>query len=84
MWQHHVFVRALFLVQEGTNVWYTFSAFFGVQYSVNLQIARCNNKDNVEKRFETDIYTYNSLYDSWSYNVHGSFKCPWNHFISEK
>jgi hypothetical protein len=27
-------------------MWYTTSAFVGVHYSVNLQIARCNNKDN--------------------------------------
>jgi hypothetical protein len=29
-----------------TNVWYTISAFVGVEYSVNLQNARCNNKDD--------------------------------------
>ena len=33
---YHVFVRALVCV----------SAFVAVQYSVNLQNARCNNKDN--------------------------------------
>jgi hypothetical protein len=29
-------------------VLYTISAFVGVQYSVNLQNARCNNKNNNE------------------------------------
>jgi hypothetical protein len=35
-----------FSVNNFKLIWYTISAFVGVQYSVNFQNARRNNKDN--------------------------------------